>query len=503
MNKKNGIALSLLVLLILLMGGGLYYVSTQNTTEGLSDTSHISHKQKDNIRILLPFAIDAFPLFTLNDQALIILKNVYEPLVDFDNNLSPQPVLATSWGMLTPNIWEFTLRQDVVFHNGKPFGADDVLFSWEKVKTLAPSETKEQFSNIKEIKQTAPYKLQIILSSPDPLLLSKLRYLSIIPANLTDEQLRHFPSNMVGTGAYTWTSNSNGVVTLTRFDQYYKRDEVPFQTMTFIIVPQKFARLELIQNKSVDLMVAVPGDFVSTVTSMGYRTEMMPTLESVFLLYNLNASFASEAERKTFASRIDFTELQKLVGSFGIRASQFIPSGVFGFHPDITIPSSQTSVPKDTKEFLTIRLSQNNQSLAEVIAGQLEKQNIKLNIAVEDDPVLLSDLKNGNGDLFLLGWKFSDGDALDFLSSFFHTNKAGEGIYNGLGYNFPNVDTLIDQAAEELDPSTRLKFLQEAIRAISDETVGIPLFESRMMYAYVPDLSFTPSMDGMITYRNF
>ena len=236
---------------------------------------------------------------------------------------------------------------------------------------------------------------------------------------------------------------------------------------------------------------------------MGYTTETMPTLESVFLLLNLRTSFASAEERKVFSAAINFPELQKLVGSLGSRSSQFIPSGVFGFNPDITIPESQRPVPKSTKEFLTIRLSRNNQSLAEVLATQLEKQNIKLNIAVEDDPVLLSDLTNGNGDLFLLGWKFSDGDAIEFLSSFFHTNKAGEGMYNGLGYAFPKVDTLIDQAAEELDPSTRLKFLQEAIQTVNDATVGIPLFESRMMYARLSDFSFTPSLDGMITYRNF
>ena len=56
--------------------------------------------------------------------------NVYEGLVGRDKDLTLTPGLATSWKQTSPTVWRFELRKGVQFHDGTPFTADDVLFSY-------------------------------------------------------------------------------------------------------------------------------------------------------------------------------------------------------------------------------------------------------------------------------------------------------------------------------------------------------------------------------------
>jgi peptide/nickel transport system substrate-binding protein len=57
---------------------------------------------------------------------------VHDTLLMRDNELKLVPGLATSWQRINPTTWRFTLRQGVKFHDGSPFTADDVVFTWER-----------------------------------------------------------------------------------------------------------------------------------------------------------------------------------------------------------------------------------------------------------------------------------------------------------------------------------------------------------------------------------
>src|SRR3990167_1181610 len=70
---------------------------------------------------------------SLNESLqLSVTGNVYEPLVTRGKELQLEPALATSWKQTSPNVWRFELRKGVTFHDGKPFTADDVLFSFAR-----------------------------------------------------------------------------------------------------------------------------------------------------------------------------------------------------------------------------------------------------------------------------------------------------------------------------------------------------------------------------------
>jgi peptide/nickel transport system substrate-binding protein len=72
---------------------------------------------------------------SLNESLqLSVTANVYETLVGRNKDLSLAPLLATSWKQTSPNVWRFELRKGVVFHDGTPFTADDVVFSFARAQ---------------------------------------------------------------------------------------------------------------------------------------------------------------------------------------------------------------------------------------------------------------------------------------------------------------------------------------------------------------------------------
>src|SRR5882724_7690228 len=72
---------------------------------------------------------------SLNESVqLSITGNIYEPLVARGKNLELVPGLATDWKQTSPTVWLFNLRKGVAFHDGTPFSADDVIFSYQRAR---------------------------------------------------------------------------------------------------------------------------------------------------------------------------------------------------------------------------------------------------------------------------------------------------------------------------------------------------------------------------------
>ena len=78
------------------------------------------------------------------------LGNVYEPLVGRGKELETVPKLATSWEQTNPTTWRFHLRPNVKFHDGSPFTADDVLFSYQRAIGEG-SDVKGKLGTVREV----------------------------------------------------------------------------------------------------------------------------------------------------------------------------------------------------------------------------------------------------------------------------------------------------------------------------------------------------------------
>ena len=102
-----------------------------------------------------------------------IMQHVYEGLVRYDKDFKTQPCLATSWQFITPTQVRFNLRKNVKFHDGSPFTADDVVFSFGRI--TQPQGTNQIYvQGVKEAKKIDDFTVDLILSGPNPVLLKNL-----------------------------------------------------------------------------------------------------------------------------------------------------------------------------------------------------------------------------------------------------------------------------------------------------------------------------------------
>src|SRR5436305_9550846 len=107
---------------------------------------------------------------SLNESLqLNITGNMYEPLVGRGKKLELVPLLATSWKQTSPTVWRFALRKDVKFHDGTPFTADDVIFSYERSKADG-SDMKTKIASVKELKKIDDHTLDMVTNEPFPTL---------------------------------------------------------------------------------------------------------------------------------------------------------------------------------------------------------------------------------------------------------------------------------------------------------------------------------------------
>src|SRR6266567_1487541 len=81
---------------------------------------------------------------------LLFDQSMYEPLIRRDRQMKLEPGLATEWARTEPNVWRLKLRQGVTFHDGSPFNADDVVFSFDRA-THPGSNVASPLGTVKEV----------------------------------------------------------------------------------------------------------------------------------------------------------------------------------------------------------------------------------------------------------------------------------------------------------------------------------------------------------------
>ena len=113
-------------------------------------TSQALAQAKDTLVVgLVSHATTLDPHMHFERVGILVNINMYDSLLHKNTKLEYEPSLATEWKALDETTWEFKLRQGVKFHNGDPFSAEDVKFSFDRV--LDPNTKSPQYGNIRGI----------------------------------------------------------------------------------------------------------------------------------------------------------------------------------------------------------------------------------------------------------------------------------------------------------------------------------------------------------------
>ena len=149
-----------------------------------------------------------------------ILMHAYEGLTRYNDKYQVEPALATKWTFISPTQVRFDLRKGVKFHDGTPFTADDVVFSFGRLRQ--PQGTMGIYvTGINEVKKIDDHTVDFIMSAPNPLLLRNIIDFRIMSKAWADKNKttntqdyknkdENFASrNVMGTGPYRWLLNTS------------------------------------------------------------------------------------------------------------------------------------------------------------------------------------------------------------------------------------------------------------------------------------------------------
>ena len=448
---------------------------------------------------------------------IIMNVNLYDSLLHKNTRLEYEPSLATSWKTLDDTTWELTLRQGVTFHNGDPFTADDVKFSFERV--LDPATKSPQYGNIRAIKAVQiidAHTVRLLTEKPFPLLLERLVFCPIIPHKyFVQAGAQAFASSApVGTGPYRFVAwKRDQFLRLERFEGHW-RGPAAVKHLILRVIPEtstqiaelKTGGVDLIRNLAPDLipdLKAHPNTYVSTA----------PVLRTHYVVLDMRvAPFDQKAVRQAANYAIDRRIIvEKLMGGLGRIVPTVVNPAAFGYDPSVAAYGydprqarallRQAGFPNGTDITLHAAVSDAFfRQIPEALAEMLSEVGLRTHLKLWEPGPAWNKFFQAEGKAthgFYSSWGYySTFDADAILHPLYHTEVGG---WVGKWYTrVPGLDALIDAGRSTLDREKRLATYATLQSLLKEEAPSIFLFAQHDMLGLNKRLEYAARGDEWI-----
>ncbi len=477
------------------------------------DKEHLIFKYNEHSNIA---TLD--PAFARNPQTIWPSNQLFNGLVQLDDQLNIQPDIAKSWRINdSTSTYTFTLRDDVYFHKNKVFKKDstrrviaqDFVYSFDRL--LSPelaSPGSWVLNAVQRYHAANDSTLVIQLKKPFPAFLGLLsmRYCSVVPKEAITYYGSDFRSNPVGTGPFMFKFWEENIKLILRKNPiYFEKDaqgnSLPYlEAVAITFLPDKQSEFLQFAQGNIDFMTGLDNSYKDDIiTTKGalqpkYKDKVKlittPYLNTEYLGFFMGSTskeIASPLIRQAINYGFDREKMVTyLRNSMGIAATHgFIPKGLAGFDSiqgysyDPEKARALINRYKQATGATTIQVTIGTNSqyldLCEYIQGELEKLGISITIDVMP-PATLRQLKSsGELDIFRASWVADYPDAENYLSLFYSPNFTP----NGPNYtHFKNVvfDSLYVEAQKISEISKRKLLYTQMDSIIISQAPIVPLY---------------------------
>ncbi|MGE2717981.1 ABC transporter substrate-binding protein [Mycolicibacterium litorale] len=439
-----------------------------------------------------------------------VLENVFDTLVEPDANLEMRPALAESWEVSPDQrVWTFHLRRGVTFHDGSPFTADDVVYSYRRIIDEELTNV-DKFAAVTEVTAVDPATVRITVDKPTPNLLTNLggfKGMSIVSrANVDSGRIATHP---VGTGPFSFAGATSGDSITLRANPSYWGGPPRVSGVTFRFISEPSTALSALQAGEVDWTDSIPPQRVSQLRDDdSLRLAVTPSNDYWYLALNgARPPWNDVRVRQAIAYGIDRDAIVAAT-SYGTAAKNqlAIPEGNPWYTPydtysyDIekakTLLAEADAKPGNLDMLVTSEYPE-TVTAAQIIADNLAPLGITVDIRTVDFATWLDEQNNGNFDMLMMGW-LGNIDPDDFYYAQHHTN----GTSNAQKFSDPEVDRLLDAGRVETNREVRRDGYAKAATRIADEVSYIYLYNPSVIQAWTPALSgYEARRDGAVRFR--
>jgi peptide/nickel transport system substrate-binding protein len=453
---------------------------------------------------------------------------VYEQLAMYDREMRLVPWLATSWDNPSPTTWIFHLRRDVKFHDGSPFTADDVVFSFERAKETQAS--FRLYSNDSGVaRRIDDYTVEFTTAVPNPVEASEVATIFIMSRKWCEKNAAMKPQDIrnkdepysarfaMGTGPFMLVAREPGVkTTWKRNPAWWGLREGKFSgnvtTVEYRQVENAATRMAALKSGELDFVLDPPVQNVATLKEDAALRVVEGNEARVIFIQMDQARdellYSTVKGKNPFKDRRVRLALYQAIDIEAIRAQVMrglsVPTGVLLPDPKGAglPPAMERRPPYDVaaaKKLLaeagypngfgfTLTCPNNRYINDEKICVALAAMwaRIGLDVRVEALPRAQYFPKALKLDTSatMLGWGGDSPDAIFTLKPVLHSRQPTGAGTNNLGdYRNAELDALIASIEGEMDKAKRQAAIDKAMALVQDEVLMIPLHRQVIPWA--------------------
>lgn len=508
------------IFLLILVSSGPESMQAQSEQDSLRDSLQTFEPvpfgvDRQNALFLAGSEPDTFDPARWRSDAGGVVGDLFSGLVQLGPDLRPAPDLAVSWDVnADATVYLFHLRPGVTFHNGDPFTAEDVVYSWERacwpetgsdtaatylgdivgVDEVIDGQTRE----ISGLRMIDDLTLEVTLEGPRAYFLAKLAYpMSWIVDEATVDQIEETPN---GTGPFGMVRHIEDEVIILGRNPTYHRGPVPLEYIVYTLYPGPLVRL----YEAGDIDIAyIPEELLDRAADADdpLYGDAQPTNELCTYYAALDTTrppFDDPLVRRAFSTAIDRAEYTDVVsGGDNTPAAGLYPPGLPGFSADLQPPASD---PEEARRLLGQSAYGAVEALPEIVLTasgggmgvppavalltSMWEEALGVTVTVEqfDSESFYGQLYAGNhGQIVMTGWCADYPDPENFADILFHSGSP----QNFGGYANSELDALLEEARGEPDTDTRLALYREIEEGLLDEAAAIFLSHPSVYYTLV------------------
>ncbi|GMA14250.1 ABC transporter substrate-binding protein (plasmid) [Deinococcus metallilatus] len=429
------------------------------------------------------------PRLMRDTSATRMQELIFNGLIRLDPNLKPVPALATSWRYTTPTSLEVNLRKNVLFHDGSPFTADDVVYTFNTVlDTKFNSPRRSFYTPITKIEAINPYKVRFTLDKPFAPLIPYLD-MGIVSKAAATKMGADYGNAPVGTGPFKFASWQRGNrIELVANDKYWggkpKVDRIVIRAIpdnNVRLVALESGELDYIHSpippQELDRLAKNPKLTVQKTTGLGITYLNLNTKDPVLSDRRVRQALAYLTDRQTIS--------QDLYYGMDTPGDSFLLPGTSWYSPAVKkypydpqaadklltqagwvakAGGIRTKNGKPLQLEIVTNVDPNRQQVLDFLQGEWRKAGIDVKVRAYDFASMLNDLTNGKFQISLVGWlNLTDPDRASYNQ--FTTN----GSSNYGKYSNPKVDALLEKARSATNVTQRKVLYSQAAKIVTED----------------------------------
>lgn len=471
---------------------------------------------------------------------------VHDTLVMRDNTLKLVPGLAISWEQVNPTTWRFTLRRGVRFHDGSPFTADDVVFSFERAQH--PNSQIRQYANaVGKPRKVDDYTVEFVQERPNPITLEHATTVFIMskawagkhkverPLDFKAKEETHASRHANGTGPWILVSREPGVKTvLKRNPEWWgiKEGRAPGNVAEIVYtqVSADATRTAALLGGQIDFVLDPPPQDLARLEN-NKDTKVVRGQENRVVFFGFDQHrdellysnvkgrnpFKDVRVRRAVYHAIDIEAIRTRT----MRGSA-LPTG--GITPSILAsnPEAERRLPFDPQRARQLLADAgypngfevtldcpnnryiNDEEICIAVAAMLTRVGIATKVTAMPRATYFPKLEKYDTSFYMLGWGGAITDAQTTLWPVLRSkdDKTGNGGFNYGRYANPKLDALIDAAGVEMNAEKRRELIRQALAEHNAQVHHVPLHRQMIPWAMRSNVHVVHRADNWLNFES-